>query len=57
MCGSIRASVNHCSATAMARIQIDLPDRFDFSTDITLYLSHINYGNHLDNAMLLTVVS
>ena len=41
----------------MARIQIDLPDAFDFSTDITLYLSHINYGNHLDNAMLLTVVS
>ncbi|HPR06357.1 MAG TPA: thioesterase family protein [Denitromonas sp.] len=41
----------------MARIQINLPDAFDFSTDITLYLSHINYGNHLDNAMLLTVVS
>lgn len=41
----------------MARIHIDLPERFDFSTDITLYLSHINYGNHLDNAMLLTVVS
>ena len=41
----------------MPRIQIDLPERFDFSTDIQLYLSHINYGNHLDNAMLLTVVS
>ncbi|MEO8599375.1 MAG: thioesterase family protein, partial [bacterium] len=28
-----------------------------FSTDITLYLSHMNYGGHLDNAQLLSVVS
>ncbi len=41
----------------MARVQIDLPEAFPFSTDITLYLSHINYGGHLDNALLLTVVS
>ncbi len=41
----------------MARIQIDLPEQFSFSTDIPLYLTHINYGNHLDNALLLTVVS
>lgn len=41
----------------MARVQISLPDSFPFATEITLYLSHINYGNHLDNAMLLTVVS
>lgn len=41
----------------MARIQVDLPERFPFSTDIVLYLSHMNYGNHLDNALLLTVVS
>ncbi|AVZ80457.1 thioesterase [Zoogloeaceae bacteirum Par-f-2] len=41
----------------MARIQIDLPEHFAFATDITLYLSHINYGGHLDNALLLTVVS
>lgn len=41
----------------MARIQIDLPESFPFHTDLPLYLSHINYGNHLDNAMLLTLVS
>ncbi len=41
----------------MARIQIDLPERFPFSTEITLYLSHLNHAGHLDNALLLTVVS
>ena len=41
----------------MARIHIRLPDTFAFSTDITLYQSHMNYGGHLDNALLLTVVS
>jgi len=41
----------------MARIQIELPEQFPFSTEITLYLSHMNYGGHLDNALLLTVVS
>ncbi len=41
----------------MARIQIRLPGQFAFSTDITLYQSHMNYGGHLDNALLLTLVS
>ena len=41
----------------MARIRIELPDRFAFSTDIPLLMSHINYGNHLDNAQLLGIVS
>jgi len=41
----------------MARIQIRLPSHFAFSTDIMLYQSHLNYGGHLDNALLLTVVS
>lgn len=41
----------------MARIKIDLPDSFSFSTTIPLLISHINYGNHLDNAQLLGVVS
>jgi 4-hydroxybenzoyl-CoA thioesterase len=41
----------------MARIEISLPDEFPFSTEITLYIGHINYGGHLDNALLLTVVS
>ena len=41
----------------MARIKISLPEHFPFSTEITLYLSHMNYGGHLDNALLLSVVS
>ena len=41
----------------MPRIRIDLPDRFAFSTTIPLLISHINYGNHLDNAQLLGIVS
>lgn len=41
----------------MPRIQIDLPENFRFSTEVALYLSHMNYAGHLDNAMLLAVVS
>jgi 4-hydroxybenzoyl-CoA thioesterase len=41
----------------MARIQIDLPEQFPFSTEIALYLSHLIYTGHLDNALLLTLVS
>lgn len=41
----------------MARIKIDLPEQFGFTTELPIYLSHINYGNHLDNALLLTLVS
>ena len=41
----------------MTRICIRLPSQFAFSTDITLYQSHLNYGGHLDKALLLTVVS
>lgn len=41
----------------MARLQIDLPESFGFRTALPIYLSHINYGGHLDNALLLTLVS
>ena len=41
----------------MPRIQIDLPESFPFRTEVPLLLSHINYGGHLDNALLLTLVS
>lgn len=41
----------------MPRIQIELPAALPFSTEIPLYLSHINAAGHLDNALLLTVVS
>lgn len=41
----------------MARIQIELPERFPFVTELPIYIGHINYGKHLDNAALLTLVS
>ena len=41
----------------MPRIQIELPENFAFTTEIPLYLSHMNYAGHLDNAALLSVVS
>lgn len=41
----------------MSRIQIDLPGNFLFSTEIPLYVGHINYAGHLDNALLLSLVS
>ena len=41
----------------MPRIQVELPAQFPFSTEIALYLTHMNYTGHLDNALLLTVVS
>lgn len=41
----------------MARIHIDLPEQFSFSTEIQIYINHINYGNHLDNSALLSLVS
>ena len=41
----------------MPRIQIDLPDRFAFSTEMSIYISHVNQGGHLDNAQLLSLES
>jgi 4-hydroxybenzoyl-CoA thioesterase len=41
----------------MPRITIDLPDRFAFSTEVPILIGHINYGNHLDNAQLIALVS
>lgn len=41
----------------MSRIHIDLPATLPFSTEIPLYLSHMNPAGHLDNALLLAVVS
>ncbi len=41
----------------MARIKIELPEKFIFSTDVPLYIQHINYGQHLDNAALLMLIA
>jgi acyl-CoA thioester hydrolase len=41
----------------MARIDITLPEQFAFSTEISLNEGHVNYRGHLDNVLLLSVVS
>lgn len=40
----------------MARIKIDLPDNYIFSTDIDVRISDINYGNHVGNDSILSIV-
>lgn len=39
----------------MARVTIELPDRFVFSTRVPIYTSHINQNRHLDSVALLTL--
>ena len=41
----------------MSRIQLTPDPRYSFSTEIQIYISHVNQGGHLDNAQLLTLVS
>ena len=41
----------------MPRIQIELAPRYAFSTEVQVYISHVNQGGHLDNAQLLSLVS
>jgi acyl-CoA thioesterase FadM len=41
----------------MPRIQLLPAQHYSFTTDIQIYISHVNQGGHLDNAQLLTLVS
>ena len=40
----------------MARIKIDLPEKFSFSCNIPVRISDINYGGHVGNDMLLSII-
>ena len=40
----------------MARIKIDLPENFVFTTNIPVRVSDINYGGHLGNDALLSIL-
>lgn len=40
----------------MARARLDLPDTFEFSTEIQVRISDINYGGHLGNDAVLSLV-
>ena len=37
----------------MARVKLDLPGRFSFSTELPVRISDINYGQHLGNDAVL----
>jgi acyl-CoA thioester hydrolase len=40
----------------MARIKINLPDKFIFATKIPIRINDINYGGHLRNDSILSIV-
>jgi YbgC/YbaW family acyl-CoA thioester hydrolase len=40
----------------MARIEIELPEKFIFKTEITVRVSDLNYGNHVGNDSVLTLM-
>ena len=40
----------------MARIKLDLPGEFDFSTEMPVRIENINYRGHLGNDSLLSLV-
>lgn len=40
----------------MVRTKLELPERFDFSTEISVRIENVNYGGHLGNDSLLSLV-
>jgi acyl-CoA thioester hydrolase len=40
----------------MARIKIDLPEQFSFSTSIPVRITDLNYGNHVGNDAVLSII-
>jgi acyl-CoA thioester hydrolase len=40
----------------MARIKIEIPDKFIFKTEIQIRITDINYGGHLGNDSLLSII-
>jgi acyl-CoA thioester hydrolase len=40
----------------MARVKLDLPETFDFTTEIPLRIGDINYGGHLGNDAVLSLL-
>lgn len=40
----------------MARVELPLPDKFIFETQLTVRVSDLNYGNHVGNDRMLTLM-
>ncbi len=41
--------------TTMARLKLELPDTFEFATELTVRITDINYGGHMGNDALLAL--
>ena len=39
----------------MAKVQVELPEQFNFTTEIPIRISDINYGGHVGNDAVLTL--
>jgi acyl-CoA thioester hydrolase len=40
----------------MARVHIDLPEMFIFSTELAVRIADLNYGNHVGNDVILSLM-
>lgn len=40
----------------MARVKLELPEAFSFSTELTVRITDLNYGGHLGNADTLVLI-
>src|SRR5574339_154639 len=40
----------------MARIKIDLPEKFSFTTMIPVRITDVNYGGHVGNDIILSIL-
>jgi acyl-CoA thioester hydrolase len=40
----------------MARTRIDLPEKFSFKTTIPIRITDLNYGNHVGNDSILSII-
>ena len=40
----------------MARIKVDLPDSFSFQTEIPIRITDVNYGGHVGNDTILSII-
>lgn len=41
----------------MARTKLDMPDKYVFSTELTVRISDVNYGGHMGNDALLSLLN
>jgi acyl-CoA thioester hydrolase len=53
---SLLKETHYIPEIPMARMKIELPEQFQFSTDIAVRISDINYGGHLGHDSIITLM-